>query len=72
VEDPTTQELRVEQLQRELDEKQRAEDSTLESETETHDRRATKAEYLRAKLDERAEAERAAAAEDESSRQEGE
>jgi hypothetical protein len=64
--DPTTEELRVEQLKRELTEKQRAEEADLESETDTHDRRATKAEYLRAKLDERAEAEREAAAEDES------
>jgi hypothetical protein len=67
VEDPTTQELRVEQLNRELDEKKRAEESTQESETDTHDRRAMKAEYLRAKLEERAEAEREAAADDESS-----
>jgi hypothetical protein len=63
--DPTTQELRVEQLKRELAEKERAEESDLEHETDTHDRRAMKAEYLRAKLDERAEAERRAAAEDE-------
>jgi hypothetical protein len=65
VEDPTTQELRVEQLKRELEEKQRADESTLKSETDTHDRRAMKAEYLRAKLEERAESERAAAGEDE-------
>jgi hypothetical protein len=64
--DPTTQELRVEQLKRELAEKQRAEEADLEPETDTHDRRAMKAEYLRAKLDERAQAEREAAAEDES------
>jgi hypothetical protein len=63
-EDPTTQELRVAQLKRELEEKDRAEQSELEPETETHDRRAMKAEYLRAKLEQRAEAEREAAAED--------
>ena len=59
--DPTTQELRLEQLQREADEKRRADDAEGEHDTAQHDRRATKAEYLRAKLDERAEAERAAA-----------
>ena len=59
-EDPTTQELRVKQLRRELEEKERAESSELEHETDTHDRRAMKAEYLRAKLEERAEAERSA------------
>jgi hypothetical protein len=64
VEDPTTQELRVEQLRREMDEKQAAEQSDDENDTAQHDRRATKAEYLRAKLEERAEAERAAADED--------
>jgi hypothetical protein len=65
-EDPTTQEMRVSQLKRELEEKERAEQAELESETETHDRRAMKAEYLRAKLEQRADAERKAAAEDES------
>ena len=65
-EDPTTQELRVKQLKRELEEKERADQSELEHDTETHERRAMKAEYLRAKLDERAESERQAASEDES------
>jgi hypothetical protein len=65
-EDPTTQEMRVSQLKRELEEKERAEQAELENETDTHDRRAMKAEYLRAKLEQRAEAERKAAAEDES------
>jgi hypothetical protein len=60
VTDPTTEELRVAQLQRELDEKRQAEDAPGEHDTAQHDRRAMKAEYLRAKLDERAEAERAA------------
>ena len=63
-EDPTTQELRVKQLKRELEEKERAERSELEHETDTHDRRAMKAEYLRAKLEQRAEAERTADADD--------
>ena len=64
MEDPTTQELRVEQLKREMAEKERAEQAELPEESDTHDRRAMKAEYLRAKLEQRAEAERAAAEED--------
>jgi hypothetical protein len=63
-ENPTTQELRVAQLKRELEEKDRAEEAELKPETETHDRRAMKAEYLRAKLEQRAESERDAAADD--------
>ena len=59
--DPTTEELRVKQLRRELEEKERADEAELKDESETHDRRAMKAEYLRAKLDQRAEAERQAA-----------
>ena len=59
-EDPTTEELRVAQLKREVEEKQRADQAELEDESDTHDRRAMKAEYLRAKLEERADAERAA------------
>ena len=39
-ENPTTQELRVAQLKRELEEKDRAEEAELKPETETHDRRA--------------------------------
>ena len=66
-EDPTTQELRVKQLKREIEEKERAEQAELEHETDTHDRRAMKAEYLRAKLEQRADAEREAAREDENS-----
>jgi hypothetical protein len=62
--DPTTEELRVEQLQRAAEEKRRAEESDDEHDTAQHDRRAMKAEYLRAKLDQRAEAERAAADDD--------
>ena len=59
-EDPTTQELRVEQLKREMAEKERAEQAQTPDESDTHDRRAMKAEYLRAKLEQRAESERAA------------
>lgn len=62
-EDPTTQELRVEQLKREIALREAAEDDTTgEHEIAQHIRRADKAEYLRAKLEERAEAERDAAA----------
>jgi hypothetical protein len=63
-EDPTTEELRVKQLRREIEEKERAEAAEQEADTATHDRRAMKAEYLRAKLEQRAESERAAADED--------
>jgi hypothetical protein len=59
-EDPTTQELRLEQLKREADEQERAGASFEEDEAEQHERRAEKAGYLRQKLEERAEAERAA------------
>ena len=58
--EPTTEELRLEQLQRAREEKERADQAELEEDTAQQDRRAMKAEYLRAKLDERAEAERAA------------
>jgi hypothetical protein len=64
VTDPTTEELRVKQLRREIEEKERAEEAQLPDESDTHDRRAMKAEYLRAKLDQRAEAERQAADEE--------
>ena len=64
-EDPTTEELRIEQLQRESTERERAGDSPDAEEAEQHERRAEKAGYLRAKLDERAEAERRAAETDE-------
>jgi hypothetical protein len=63
-EDPTTQELRVEQLQREVTERERASTSIEDDEAEQHERRAEKAGYLREKLEERAQAEREAAAPD--------
>ena len=59
-EDPTTRELRVKQLERELEERKAAEHGHTEHETGQHDARAAKAAYLRRKLDERAEAERQA------------
>ena len=64
--DPTTEELRLDQLQREREERDRAERGDTEEDTGQHEARAAKAGYLRAKLEERAEAERRAAAEDDS------
>jgi membrane protein len=63
VPDPETEELRLEQIQRERQEQRRAEQADEEPETEQHERRAERASYLREKLDERAEAEDAAARE---------
>jgi len=63
-EDPTTEELRLDQLNREKDERERAERATDPDDTGQHEARAAKAGYLREKLEERAEAERRAAAED--------
>ena len=59
-ENPTTRELRIKQLQKELDERKAAEEGFTEDDTGTHDARAAKAAYLRKKLEERAEAERQA------------
>ena len=59
-EDPTTQELRIEQLKREHGERERADQGVTPDDTEQHERRADKASYLREKLEERAEAERQA------------
>ena len=60
MDDPTTEELRVAQLQREQAERDRAARGTSEDDTEQHERRAEKAAYLRDKLEERARAEREA------------
>jgi hypothetical protein len=57
-EDPTTQELRLEQLRKEKEEREEERQSTTEDEAEQHERRAEKADYLKRKLEERAEAER--------------
>ena len=56
-EDPKTGELRRSQLERVREERQR-EEAVEEEEAETHGRRAEKADYLREKLEERAEAEK--------------
>ena len=60
-EDPTTQELRLEQLKRSAEERRQADDAPTEDGMEKHEARASKAEYLQEKLEERAEAEREAA-----------
>ena len=63
-EDPTTQELRRDQQNRERAERERAAASPSEEAQEHHARRAEKARYLRERLDQRAEAERQAALKD--------
>jgi len=63
-EDPTTQEMRIKQRQREGAERESADESPLEDDTAQHKRRADKASYLAEKLEERAKAERKAAAEE--------
>ncbi|MEO8686723.1 MAG: YihY/virulence factor BrkB family protein [Solirubrobacteraceae bacterium] len=60
--DPTTEGMRIEQLQRERDEHARAKAASDEPETEQHERRAERASYLEEKLTERGEAEDAAQA----------
>ncbi len=55
--DPKTEELQVEQVQRELAEREQAKDSSEAAEEHTHERRADRAAYLKKKLDERAKSE---------------
>jgi hypothetical protein len=57
--DPTTQQLRAVQSEREVDERERAKDATTDTEQLAAVRRADKAAYLKEKLDEKAESERA-------------
>lgn len=63
-EDPTTQELRVKQREREDEERERAERAAKDDDTAQHEARADKAGYLAEKLEERARAEREAPGED--------
>jgi hypothetical protein len=63
-EDPTTQELRIDQLKREEAEREAAERGATPDDTGQHEARAAKAGYLREKLEDRADAERRAAGED--------
>ncbi len=62
--EPTTQELRLEQIQREREEHANAEQAPTEAGERAAQRRADKAAYLREKLEERAEAEREAGSND--------
>ena len=57
-EDPQTKELKRAQLERAREERKREGEAIDEEEGETHGRRAEKADYLREKLEERAEAEK--------------
>lgn len=54
-----TEELEIEQADRETAERKMAEDEPTDAGTAVHDRRADKAAYLKEKLAERAESERA-------------
>jgi hypothetical protein len=56
VPDTKTEEMRLEQIQRERREREQA-DSTEPTEAKTHERRADRAAYLREKLGERARSE---------------
>jgi hypothetical protein len=55
--DPKTEELRIEQIQRERSEREQAGEAMEEAEERTHARRADRAAYLKSKLDERAKSE---------------
>jgi hypothetical protein len=55
--DPETEELRLEQIRRERSEHARAREARDAPEERQHERRAERADYLRKKLDERAESE---------------
>jgi hypothetical protein len=55
--DPKTEELRIEQIQRERDERDAAGDADQAAEEHAHERRAEKHAYLREKLAERARSE---------------
>ncbi|HEV2062391.1 MAG TPA: hypothetical protein VGR12_06025 [Solirubrobacteraceae bacterium] len=55
---PSTEELRALQAEREEAERAMAEDAITPAGERTHERRAERARYLRAKLDEQADSER--------------
>ena len=55
--DPTTEEMRLDQIARERAEREQASDSAESAEERTHRRRADRAAYLKEKLDERAKSE---------------
>ena len=56
--EPTTQQLRAVQSDREVDERERAKDAATDTEQLAAVRRADKAAYLKEKLGEKAESER--------------
>lgn len=56
--EPTTQQLRAVQSDREVDQRERAQDAPTDTEQLAAVRRADKAAYLKEKLDEKAESER--------------
>jgi hypothetical protein len=56
-EDPQTGQMRAIQREREQVERQHAEEAPTPEDTQTHQRRADRAEYLKEKLRERGEAE---------------
>jgi hypothetical protein len=58
--DPTTEELRLDQVKRERELREQAERAPGDEDTGQFEARADKARYLREKLEERADAERAA------------
>ena len=55
--DPKTEEMQLDQLQRERTERDQAGDAAEPEEEQTHERRADRAAYLRDKLAERARSE---------------
>ncbi len=55
--DPKTEEMRLEQLQRERSERRQADEAFEPADEDTHERRADRAAYLRKKLNERARSE---------------
>jgi hypothetical protein len=59
--DPITEELHVEQIDRESAERTQAQEAAEPAEREAHERRAERAAYLREKLGERAASEEEAA-----------
>ncbi len=65
--DPPTEQLEALQRERELTERERADDAPDEHESAQHERRAEKAGYLRRKLQQRAASEREASRRDDDS-----
>ena len=55
--DPKTEEMQLEQLQKERTERDQAGEASEPADAKTHARRADRAAYLREKLDERARSE---------------